>query len=164
MKFILSLLVLSVGCLWASDSPLQERLIEIAKEAQQLRAGPEDAVEGKLGELIKHCEKIAPGSDAADQERLMHLSIMAELLSLSGQYDRSNESYEKAFAIQPNFGFYRKMVVNMRRKGETEAAKALVDEYRKILESNHPGEEHASRRQDLLQFVKSALTEELPVR
>lgn len=43
---------------------------------------------------------------------MMKMGILAELYTMNRQYDKANEWYRKAFALVPNFGLYRKRVIN----------------------------------------------------
>jgi len=146
----------------ADNKDPRSQLIAVAGEAKQLKSANPLGAKGKAIALIEKARGIELGENASVQHQMMKLSLLAELHTLNGDYDISNDNYRKAYSLMPNFGFYRSMVINMRLKGDQAQAKAVVEEYRKIVGKELPKQDQAARRQDLVQFVETALNEALP--
>ncbi len=150
------------GVYGAENKDPQSKLIAVAGEAKQLKSANPSGTKGKAIVLIDKVKNIELGENASAMHQAMKLSLLAELYTLNGDYDISNDNYRTAYSLLPNFGFYRSMVTNMRLKGDEAQAKAVVAEYKALLEKEYPEDKQATRRQDLLQFVETALREDLP--
>lgn len=156
-----AVLLMVHGGYGAESKDPQSQLIAAAGEAKQLKSADPSGTKGKAIGLIDKVKRIELGEHASAMHQVMKLTLLAELYTWNGDYAISNDNYRKAYAFMPNFRFYQSMVTNMRLKGDEAQAKAVVAEYRALLEKEYPGDNQATRRQELLQFVETALSEDL---
>lgn len=143
-KILLAFIALSFLYFNLSANDVQEKLPNLMLEAQKIINENKDP-KGKLTEVIKKIEALEVEADS-DEDNLMKHKALGEFLSANGEYDKANLSIAVIAKAIPHSTFYKQMIVNMLKKGDTEKAKIIAKEFEEVVKKTTPDKDDQERQ------------------
>lgn len=115
------------------SSEFSEKFPPLVTKVDGIKEKNKADLKGKFTEVIKEISALKYNAED-EEETLMYLTYLANLCTINGDYDKSNEFYVKIVEKVPHGTFYKLMVENMLLKGDKAAADKILEAFIKKAE------------------------------